>query len=120
MTTTADNQMRETWESRWPEPQELVKLRDGLISDHALLAKLRAYLENHETKFRRTHGLHIKGAIDITFVDGKMAIYCFEETDFNNLRRALDVLDGFHSWAAKSLETPPPDEPLESDTLNLI
>ena len=111
---------REINESHWPDPQDLTKLRDGLIADHALLAQLQAYLANHETKFKRTHGLHIRGAIDVTFVDGKMILSCFEETDFQNLRRFLDVLDGFPAWSKKLQEEASSHEPLESGGLDLV
>ncbi len=112
---------REIWDSnRWPEPEELATLRDCLIEDARLLSRLRVYLHHHKTKFEYTHGGYSPGAIDISFQNGKISVSCIVETDFCKLRRALDVLDGFWSCPAKSLETAPLEEPLETHGLDLV
>lgn len=46
---------RELVDFRWPDVEKLQAFREALISDYRKLIRLKAYLENHDTKLPFTY-----------------------------------------------------------------
>jgi hypothetical protein len=96
----------------WMDPLKLEAFLVDLVSDYRELLRLRVYLSTQDASLRFCHGTRIAGTIHVVFLHGKMVMSCWDESDFPKIRRALDILDGYHRWSMPP-ETPASPEPME-------